>query len=314
MDPVGRIVGVSRCRWRDAPPRLILPGLVNAHVHLQLPALPRRHRSFSTWVRAVLRERGQSTPEDHRRRAAAALRELVGDGVTAVGEVDSTGESPAVLRAVPVGGRCYQEVVGFDLANKAAASLVRERMIPGSRQCPGGLSPHAPYSVSPSLFRAVVRAGRPMTVHVAETPEELEFLQRGRGPFRDLLEELDRLPAGFRPPGQGAVAFLDSLRLLSSRSLLVHAQHVSPDEVELIRRRRAPVVVCPGTIRYFRRRPPPVPRWLQQGICVALGTDSRASNETLSLRHELSIARSLWPGLNSESLVSMVTGNGSRIS
>ncbi|MHC4515976.1 MAG: amidohydrolase family protein [Planctomycetota bacterium] len=312
VDGAGRIVSLARCRARKAPPRLILPGLVNAHVHLQLPALKRRHRSFLAWVRAVLRDRRVATDEDHRRRATAALTALVADGVTAVGEVDSTGLSPAILRSLPVAGRCYQEVLGLDLDARAARRLVQQRLISGSRWCPVGLSPHAPYSASPALFRAVARTGRPLSVHVAETPEEVEFLHRGRGPFRDLLAELGRLPPAFRAPGKGPVAFLDALGLLSPRSLLVHAQHVSAAETKLIRRRGAPVVVCPGTIRYFRRRPPPVARWLREGICVALGTDSRASNETLSLRSELAVARALWPELSAETLLAMATCNGGR--
>ena len=306
----GRIVSVARCRARQAPPGLILPGLVNAHVHLQLPTLGRRPRNFLAWIRAVLRDREGATDEDHRRRGSTALRDLVRDGVTAVGEVDSTGNSPSILRAIPVAGRCYQEVIGPDVTGPAARRLVQQRLISGSRWCPAGLSPHAPYSVSKALFRAVARTRRPFTVHVAETPEEIEFLRHGRGPLWDLLSELGRLPKGFRAPGKGAVAFLDTLGLLSPRSLLVHAQHVTNDEVELIRRRGAPVVVCPGTIRYFRRRPPPVAKWLREGICVALGTDSRASNETLSVRSELAVARSLWPALSAETLLSMVTANG----
>ncbi len=312
VDTAGRIVGLATCRQRQAPPQLILPGLVNAHVHLQLPPLRTQRRSFVPWVRAVLRDRGSATAAEHRRWGTAALRELVRDGVCAVGEVDSTGASPAILRAVPVAGRCYQEVLGFDLDQAAARRLLKERLISGSRWCPLGLSPHAPYSVSPALFREVARAGRPLTVHVAETPEEVEFLRHGSGPFRDLLAELGKLPPAFRAPGKGSVAFLDEFGLLSPRSLLVHAQHVSAEEVELIRKRRAPVVVCPGTIRYFHRRPPPVAKWLQQGICVALGTDSRASNDMLSLRAELAVARTLWPALSSETLLMMVTANGGR--
>jgi aminodeoxyfutalosine deaminase len=311
VDGAGRIAALATCQ-RPAPPRLILPGLVNAHVHLQLPSLRTHPRSFVPWIRAVLEERAAATAADHRRRGTVALSELVRDGVCAVGEVDSTGQSPALLRAVPVGGRCYQEVLGLDLDAEAARHLVGRRLVSGSRWCPLGLSAHAPYSVSPALFREVARTGRAFTVHVAETQEEVEFLRHGRGPFRDLLQELGRLPRAFRAPGKGPVEYLDGLGLLSPRSLLVHAQHVSATEVELIHKRRAPVVVCPGTIRYFRRRPPPVAKWLRQGLCVALGTDSRASNERLSLRSELRAARTLWPDLSIETLLMMATGNGGR--
>lgn len=310
VDASGRIVALAPCRSR-APASLILPGLVNAHVHLQLPPLEPR-RAFVPWIRAVLQDRSTSSTADHLRRGEANLRQLVQDGVCAVGEVDSTGHSPTILRELPVAGLCYQEVVGFDLDVGAARRVLEERLVSGSRWCPLGLSPHAPYSVSPALFREVARTRRPLTVHVAETPEEVQFLEHGTGPFRDLLVTLGKLPPRFKAPGRGPVEYLDHLGLLSPRSLLVHAQHASTAEVELIRERRAPVVVCPGTIRYFQRQAPPIETWLQQGICVALGTDSRASNRTLSLRSELATARTMWPALSPETLLRMVTTNGGR--
>lgn len=311
VDAAGRIVALARCRPSQAPPDLILPGLVNAHVHLQLPALA-SPRAFVPWIRAVLRDQSHATSADHRRRGAATLGQLVRDGVCAVGEVDSTGQSPTILRTTPVAGRCYQEVVGFDLDARAARRLLKERMVSGSRWCPLGLSPHAPYSVSPALFREAARTRRPLAVHVAETPDEVQFLQDGTGPFRELLGDLGRLPPDFKPPGKRPVEYLDELGLVSPRSLLVHAQHISTAEMELIQQRGAPVVVCPGTIRYFQRQPPPVAGWLQQGIRVALGTDSRASNQTLSLRSELAAARNMWPTLCAETLLLMATANGGR--
>jgi len=90
--------------------------------------------------------------------ASRHLRALLRSGCTAVGEIDSTGCSPAALRSVPVAGRCYRELLGFDLGPRQAAALVRERSSAGRvAGCPPGLSPHAPYSVSAALFRAARR-------------------------------------------------------------------------------------------------------------------------------------------------------------
>jgi cytosine/adenosine deaminase-related metal-dependent hydrolase len=149
-------------------------------------------------------------------------------------------------------------------------------------------------------------------VHVAETTEEQRFLRRGDGEFRELLENLGRLPDGFRPPGLGAVTWLDRLGILGPRTALVHCQHLEAGDPARIRARGATIVVCPGTIRYFRRHPPDVVRWLDMGIPVALGTDSRASNVGLSMPAEISLARRFWPQLSPRTVLAMATGYGAR--
>ena len=306
----GRVIGVGPARGGRVPPRAILPSLVNAHVHLQIPGLARAHRSFLPWVGAVMRAGSRHTVDDHLAHAERALDELVNDGVAAVGEIDSTGLSPAALRAVPLGGVCYRELVGFHLGPRAARNLVAISSNPGSRHCRSGLSPHAPYSVSAAVLRAARSSRVPLAIHVAETPEELQFLRTGRGPIRELLERLGRLPAGFRPPRSGAVEYLDRLGVLRANTALIHAQHISGAELRIIARRRAPIVVCPGTIRYFRRVPPAVPTWLDCGIVVALGTDSIASNTRLSMRHEMALARRMWPELAPQRVLTMATAHG----
>lgn len=143
-------------------------------------------------------------------------------------------------------------------------------------------------------------------------PEEQQFLRTGRGPFAELLRELGRLPAGFRPPGVGAVRHLDRLGVLALRTQLVHCQELERGDAALIARAGASIVVCPGTIEWFRRPAPPVPAWLRAGICVALGTDSRASNTGLSMQRELRRAAALWPSLSPATLLQMATAAGGR--
>jgi cytosine/adenosine deaminase-related metal-dependent hydrolase len=154
-----------------------------------------------------------------------------------------------------------------------------------------GLSPHAPYSVSAPLFQgAAARAaalGLPLAVHVAESPEELEFLARGTGAMRELLEELGALPAGFRPPGVTPVAWLARLGLLERRPLLVHANYLDADDVARIRESGSAVAFCPRSHRFFGYDQCSVPRLLEAGVTVALGTDSLASAPSLDLVEEV---------------------------
>jgi cytosine/adenosine deaminase-related metal-dependent hydrolase len=310
-DARGRIVRLRRAPRAESD-LCLLPGLVDAHVHLQLRPIPRAPRAFVPWIGAVMAARADETPAACRAEAQRSVEALLADGVTAFGEIDSTGESLGALALARVAGRCYREVTGFHLGRREARALVKS-LVRGPRGAVTvGLSPHAPYSVSADLFTAARGAASHLAVHCAETPEEQRFLRRGGGPFASLLASLGRLPADFRPPGVGAVRWLERLRLLGPRTQLVHCQELERGDAARIAASGAPVVVCPGTIRWFRRQPPPVPQWLRAGIPVALGTDSRASNARFSLRAELVAAARSWPELRPRHLLAMATELGGR--
>ncbi|HLQ36750.1 MAG TPA: amidohydrolase family protein, partial [Planctomycetota bacterium] len=242
----------------------------------------------------------------------ASLRQLAADGCTALGEIDSTGAGCTALLRSPLLARCYQELTGFHLDAEAARALVRARWQPAVSEVVAGLSPHAPYSVSPALFAAAAAQSRWLQVHCAETMEEVQFLRSGRGPFRELLARLGRLPAGFRSPRATPVGWLRQHGVLRRGTVLVHCQHLQRGDRGLIARAGATIAVCPGTIVWFRRPPPPVADWLAAGIPVALGTDSRASNTALSMRRELVAAAALWPGLPPRTLLAMATSHGGK--
>jgi cytosine/adenosine deaminase-related metal-dependent hydrolase len=160
------------------------------------------------------------------------------------------------------------------------------------------------------LFRRAAAASEHLAVHCAEVPEEQEFLHTGSGAFAALLARIGRLPAGFRAPGVGAVRWLEQLGVLRAGTQLVHCQELERGDAARIAAAGASIAVCPGTIEWFRRAPPPVPSWLRLGIPVALGTDSRASNAGFSMLAELQRACRFWPGLSPAQLFAMATLHG----
>ena len=313
-DQRGRITSLRRARRGSRVHDVaVLPGLVNAHAHLQLPPVCEPSTgSFVGWIGEVMKARATMSPRAIRQRTEASLLELLQSGCTAVGEVDSTGSSPAVMHRLNVAGRCYQELTGFHLDEGGARSLVRMRSQTGAPACPPGLSPHAPYSASADVFRVAALHRRALSVHAAELPEEQQLLQTGRGPLRDLLVRLGRLPVEWRAPGVGAVRYLEQLGVLSPRTLLVHCQVLERGDAARIAASGSPIVVCPGTIRWFGRSPPPVQDWLGRGIPVALGTDSWASNRSMSMHEELRAGARLWPDLAPSTLFAMATVHGAR--
>ncbi len=305
----GRIVAIRRATGRIADVA-VAPGLVNAHAHLQIEPLARVERAFLPWVGAVMQARAASSSASEDRALRRALALLVAGGATAVGDIDATGRAAGALASARVRSRCYRELTGFHLDAAPARALVRERTLSPRAAMAVGLSPHAPYSVSPALFRAAAARTRQLAIHCAELPEEQQFLRHGSGPFRELLERLGRLPADFRAPGVGAVRHLQQLGVLRKGTQLVHCQELEHGDIARIAASGATIAVCPGTIAHFRRTAPDVPAWLARGIAVALGTDSRASNDGLSMRAELARAAALWPALPPRELLAMATTHG----
>lgn len=309
-DDAGVITALRRPRGR-VQELCVLPGLVNAHVHLQIEPVD-APRAFLPWVRAVIAARLAASGAAMDASARAAACQLLAEGVTAVGEIDSTGRTPRALAASRLAGRCYQEVTGFHLDARAARTLVRDRRGEAVAGLQAGISPHAPYSVSPALFQVAAKATRQLAIHCAELPEEQQFLRQGTGPFADLLRDLGRLPVDFRAPGVGAVRWLERLGVLRFGTQLVHCQELERGDIARIAASGAAIAVCPGTIDWFGRTPPPVPKWLAAGIPVALGTDSRASSDAFSLRAELRAAARFWPELSPLQLFTMATVAGGR--
>ncbi len=311
IDRGGRIIGVRADSGRPSPTRAIFPGLVNAHAHLQLGELARAPRRFVPWLRAVIGARGTDVSAVRvaaEAQTEASLTALLAEGCTAVGEIDSLGTSPAILARRDVAGRCYQELLGFDLDASQARALVRRRARPGSRACGAGLSPHAPYSVSAALVSAADRAAAHLSIHVAESVEEIELLRAGTGPLRRVLEDLGKWPRHAQAPRATPIAWLDALGILSRRCLLVHAQHATDRDIETVAARGAPVAVCPSTIRFFGRPPPDIGHWRRAGVVVALGTDSAASRAgALSMRTEMALAAKMWPDLSAEQILTLAT-------
>jgi cytosine/adenosine deaminase-related metal-dependent hydrolase len=291
-------------------------GLVDAHAHLELGGyggrLP-RGAELPRWIAALLGLRKEAASASaHGAIAAAAERgahALLSTGTTAVGDVSAElewwraagrGRSPRIV--------LQRELLdAFDPARTTPALARVARALPRRRLVTEALAPHAPYTASDELLAAAGRLARrrrlAVAVHWNETPEEREWVERGRGSFAGLLERSPRAPS---------LARLEEAGLLGSRTALVHGNDATAAERRAVRARGATIVHCPGSHAFFDRAEFDLRAWLRAGARVALGTDSLASNEALDMRRELRLLCAARPWLDPRLAWAMATVNGAR--
>ncbi len=300
--------------------RFAIPGLRNAHVHLDLSlvrGVPRADAGFGAWVLDLLRCRGPFVPTALQRAAAHGARECLASGTTAVIDVDSSGAAAAALAASGLKGAACREVLGRLEPKEVDAWLEGfAGFAPGGRVRPG-LSPHAPYSTSPAQYRTTraraERDGLTWTTHLAETRAERELLRRGTGDLRELLDRLGAPPPFGEPPGRGPVRYLRELDGLPAGGVLAHVNHPEDGDAELLAELGAVVVYCPRSHAFFGHPPHPLRRLRDAGVTVVLGTDSRASNASLSMLDELAFLRAARPDLAPAELFEAATARAAPI-
>jgi cytosine/adenosine deaminase-related metal-dependent hydrolase len=288
----------------------ILPGLVNAHTHLDLtglrglaPPTP----DFTGWLRQVIDHRRSRSLDQVRTDNQTGLAESLRFGTTLLGDISGDGGSWDVLVNAPVRAVVFRELLGLPRDRASGAwerldSWLTSRS--DTRTCRRGASPHAPYSVRSSLFFAASTRGVPVAVHIAETAAEQELLVLRRGPFVPFLQDL-----GVWAPDGLAKDTDHVLRLLNGQfyTLLIHGNYLSADAFIPA---HASLVYCPRTHAAFGHPPHPFRDFLARGVRVAIGTDSLASNPDLDVLAEIRFLHELYPDVPGKTLLRMATLSG----
>ncbi|MEM9916026.1 MAG: amidohydrolase family protein [Planctomycetota bacterium] len=273
------------------PDRLILPGMVNAHAHLELTAIgPQPYGGdFIGWV-AMLRQHWPGEGEPFAKApssawfaeaAAAGARQSLDAGVYAVGDITRFAEVAQARQDAGLGGVSFIEVFGMGPPWDAEGLATI-----GRSSATDGVQPHAPYSAGPALFEAACASGRPVSCHLAETRDEARFIAEGDGPFLELLESLGKWSPEFAVHyglGLSPVQWMEPY-LRRAPWLLAHCNYVSDDDIALLADTGASVAYCPIASEYFGHHASGasgasggVHRYrdmLDAGINVCLGTDS----------------------------------------
>ena len=297
----------------------ILPGLINAHTHLELSwmkGLNPPSGSMDTWIRRLMALRKEQSPpaEAQAARASEALGEARALGTLAFGDISNTLVTAQVLAARGVPAVLFHELLGFaphdyEARARDGANAVQDAVTGQTR---AGIAPHAPYSTAPELFQAIAREsasrGLPMSVHLGESPEEIEFLMTGGGPIAEMLRSLGVWRDDWKAPGCDPVTYLDRLGVLTPGLLAVHATQLKPDALATLAARKCVIVSCPGANRWIGNGNPPIDDFYASGCTVAFGTDSLASADALDMFAELALARGISKARNARLLESATRG------
>jgi cytosine/adenosine deaminase-related metal-dependent hydrolase len=304
-------------------PCVLMPGLVNAHMHLELSYLqdtvkPQPNQRFTEWIDALIVER--ATKNNSREKIieafTVALHNQYRSGIALIGDI---------------GNEYFDELHCCE--SRAQPQVVRllEYLAPNSDACRISVenleklddeiiaTGHAPYSTAPELLRKLKKRCNLLqhifSIHTAESEDEVNFLRTGRGCFRDFLEKKNSWDGTFpfselRFPG--TVDYFDYLEILDHNTLLVHCVHISETELQLIKERGAAICLCPGSNQFLGVGSAPVERMVELGIMPALGTDSPASNHTIDMWREMQILTKDRPNLDRSTILAMATIGGAK--
>ncbi len=288
----------SECR--DFGEAALLPGLVNAHTHLEYTALRGflEDVPFFPWVRALTAAKAHFTVDDWLWSARLGALESVAAGVTTIGDNTDAGVTMQAATEAGLRGAIYQEVFGIDhrepvapIVDALRAKIDRLRLRAPER-LRVGISPHALYTIRPELMAALnhyaAHAGLPTSIHVAESPAESALTERGDGPFAEMFA---RRGIVWDCPRQTPTRYAAGLGALHANALAVHCVHQTEDDIARLAQSGAAVVHCPKSNAKLGAGIAPLARWLRTpGLQVALGTDSAVSNNTLDIWEEMRFA------------------------
>lgn len=274
---------------------ILMPGLVNAHTHLELTGLRGflEGLDFRDWLRTLTEVRRDLLTDDDLLDASyVGLYEALRHGITTVADTTDSAQPLHAMRALGVRGIGYVEVFGPDPAHCATSldrlrSRIERLRRDDSALVRTGVSPHAPYTVSAALYAATAQFARdaalPIAVHIAESPAESRFVREGEGPFADRLRARGLAVA---PQARSPIAMLQHTGVLDTAPLCIHAIQVDDEDLAAIAAAGATIVHCPISNAKLGQGLAPLEAMRQQRIAVGLGSDSVASNDRMHLIDE----------------------------
>lgn len=312
VDDRGRIAAVGPAadvprpedaRSLDLGEAVLLPGLVNVHAHPELAMMRGllEDLPFHEWIPMLMRvkQAARLVEQDFTAAARATCIEALAAGITTLAATEDSSAALVALREAGLRGVVFREVFGPSPSQSDTAIAALLDRIAAMRTATTdlvriGVSPHAPYTVSDSLFTAIaqlaVDESLPLAVHIAESDAEDRLVRDGEGPFADRLHGrgIETVPRAISP-----IQLLERTGILALQPLLVHCVRVDAADIARIAAAGASVAHCPVANARLGNGIAPLAELLEAGVAVGLGTDSVAANNRLDILEEARFAQML---------------------
>jgi aminodeoxyfutalosine deaminase len=297
----------------DLGEQILLPGLINAHCHLDYTCLRGKippSKSFTDWIRAINTQKANLSPDDYVASIKAGFVEAKKFGTTTIANLTAF---PALITKIdsPIRTCWFPELI--DVRQPHDANTIVSSAVDAVESMEHwGLAPHALFTASPELFRACARRAALLTTHLAESNEEMSMFRDARGPLYEFLRDIGREMndcGKFSPTESFLKIVATNLSRGEKNWLLVHANELSENDFESLEgiKHQVSIVHCPRSHRYFGRNLFPLNKFHGLGLNVCLGTDSLASNEDLNLFAEMRTLQDSQPNLPPTEILETVT-------
>ena len=304
---------------------ILAPGFVNVHCHLELSHMKGvvpEHTGLIPFLKTIPRHRNDHTDEQKKTARYNGYHELLQNGVVAVGDIANTTDPLDVRALDQIHFYTFVESIGFNDANAQRsfdyATKVYEAFAAqhGKMQLKQAIIPHAPYSVSSSLFRLIAahKSDVVISIHNQESEEENKYFLQKEGHVIDLLHTLGIDDSLFAPPGKSSLQSYLAWLSPTHPFIFVHNTYTKREDVKYAHQLLKEVYwcLCPNANLYIDNTLPDIDMLISEGACICVGTDSLASNHQLSVLSELQAIKKHYPHISWETLLVWGTSNGAQ--
>lgn len=298
---------------------IIIPGFINAHCHTELSHLKGKAASgigLLPFINHVVRQR-KADKTEIRDAVSEADKYMWNSGIQVVGDICNTADSFEVKKVSPIKYYSFIEMFDFLQDDRMAEQTIQYLQVYEKRTGNGAVVPHAPYSVSPSLFRRINLMNTDMvtvSIHNQETPDEEELFRNGKGGFYDFYKNLDVDLKDFKPTGKSSIYYSMEHMDKEKRALFVHNIYTTAEDIQAAKDWNPEVywATCPNANLYIENRMPHYQTFIDQGAVMTIGTDSLSSNWQLSILEEMKTIARYQSYVGFETLLKWATLNGAQ--
>jgi aminodeoxyfutalosine deaminase len=302
----------------------LIPGMINAHCHLELSYMKSKvtpGQGMAAFIRELLKQRFLLSEKEMQQSYEDAENEMLRNGIVAVGDISNFHHTLYIKQKGHLYYHTFVELLGmnpFDAGLLIDQAKILSHQFAAVPQGNSSVVPHAPYTVSPRLFQLLKEEcyadDLPVTIHMQESPAEMEFAMSRTGDFTTLFSDLkfdfSQMPVYHARPVKAILPQMSSC----NRLLLVHNTLTTPDDIIWAGQIHKNIywTLCPKANLYIENRLPDIPAFINSHATLTLGTDSLTSNDTLSIYEEMKTIHQHFPQISIEDMIPWATINGAK--